>query len=176
MRVPAAQPLAETARIAPPPELDEAVIETRTRILETTKRDSLRAFSRLADASDGFVSNFSDSNHHGHWSLLRRTGVDPLRQIEHLFGLQHGQRTVGSEVWYIWPDFAAMTPEELLPERLGFQDRARLLELVGEAGIEDIRQGATYMGIRTAISAKGRWVYYLHDIGAEEAAGDERED
>lgn len=160
--------LVETPVRADPAPLSEAALAKQAEILEMTGRDSLRRFARLADASDGFISNFAHSDHYGHWSLLRRTGVDPMRQIERLFELRHAERKVGDETWYIWPDFAAMKPADLLPERLDFQDRARLLELVGEEGVANIRAGEGYTGIRTAISASGRWIYYLHDTDQSE--------
>lgn len=160
--------LIEVPSTAEPQPLSEAALAKQAEILEVTGRDSLRRFGLLATASDGFISNFAHSDHYGHWSLLRRTGVDPMRQIEDLFQLPHGVREVGAERWYIWPDFAALPAEALLPERLDFQDRARLLELVGEEGVAQIRAGSGYTGIRTAISESGRWIYYLHDTGESE--------
>lgn len=160
--------LVETPTRADLAPLSEAALAKQAEILDVTGQDSLRRFARLADASDGFVSNFAHSDHYGHWSLLRRTGVDPMRQIERLFELRYAERKVGDETWYIWPDFATMKPVDLLPERLDFQDRARLLELVGEEGVAHIRTGAGYTGIRTAISASGRWIYYLHDTEQSE--------
>ena len=150
------------------PPLSEAALETQAAILETTRRDSLRRFARLADTYSGFASNFAGVDHHDHWSLLRRTGVDPLREIETLFEDRYTKRTIGSDIWFIWPDFAAMAPEDLIPERLSFQDRARLQKLVGEEGIAQIRAGSPYPGFRTAISQSGQWVYYLHEIGESE--------
>ena len=167
------QTLVELPVQSVPPDLTEAVLATQAAILETTDRDSLRRFARLADSHSGFASNFEQSDHFAHWSLLRQTGVDPLREIERLFEGQHSLRSVGSEVWYVWPDFAARAPEDLLPERLSFQDRARLLDLVGEGGIERIRAGSAYPGVRTAISETGRWVYYLHGIGEDTVSADE---
>jgi len=149
----------------PVPELSAEAKEMQARILETTDRDSLRRFARLADEGPDFISNFEGSDHFAHWSLLRRTGVDPLRQIEALFEDKRGVRTVGSEVWYIWPHFAAMSREDLAPDQLDFQDKAKLLELIGEEGLAHIRAGGAYPGVRTAISKSGRWVYYLHDSG-----------
>ena len=160
--------LLETPAQLEPPELTEGVLEVQAAILDTTGRDSLRRFARYADQSPGFASNFEGSRHFDHWSLLRRTGVDPLRQIETLFELPHATRTVGGEVWYIWPDFAALSSEDLQPERLLPQDRVRLLDLIGEDGVARIQAGNPYPGIRTAISAEGRWVYYLHELGQSE--------
>ena len=157
--------LVETPEQFAPPELSDAALTMQAAILETTKRNSLRRFSRLADENSGFASNFAGADHQSHWSLLRRTGVDPLREIETLFEDRHGVRTIGSETWFIWPDFAAMAPEDLLPEKLSFQDKARLIALVGEEGIAQIRAGKAYPGFRTAISQSGRWVYYLHETG-----------
>jgi len=139
------------------PELSAEVKDMQARILEVTDKDSLRRFARLADEGPNFVSNFEGSDHFAHWSLLRRTGVDPLRQVEALFKDRHGVRTVGSEVWYIWPYFAAMPREDLAPEQLDFQDKAKLLELVGEDGLAHIRAGGAYPGVR-----------YLHDSGESE--------
>lgn len=160
--------LTEIPQKVPLPPLSKEARETQIEILSITTRDSLRRFAQLAETHVGFASNFEGGDHFNHWSLLRRTGVDPMREIENLFEGAYGLRDIGSEIWYIWPDFAAMTPEELIPERLSFQDRARLLDLIGEEGVALIRAGHAYPGLRTAISREGRWVYYLHDIGESE--------
>lgn len=160
--------LLETPVEHPPEMLSDAARLTIADILEITDRNSLRRFAAYADKSEGFASNFAASKHYTHWSLMRRTGVDPLREIEALFVEKHGVKTVGEEIWYIWPDLAAKPSGDLLPERLSFRDRARLLELVGETGIEKIRAGGAYPGFRTAISQEGRWVYFLHETGEKE--------
>ena len=58
-------------------------------------------------------------------------------------------------------DLAARDASDLIPEKLSFQDRRRLMELIGEEGIERIRQGEGYPGMRTAIAGNGRWVYFV---------------
>jgi len=161
--------LLETPVEPEPAPISEAATQTIADILEITDRNSLRRFARLADSSEGFASNFAGSAHFDHWSLIRRTGVDPLREIEALFRERHGVRTVGEEVWYIWPDLAAKSPRDLLPERLSFRDRARLQGLIGDAGIAKVRAGGAYPGFRTAISEDGRWVYFLHETGEKES-------
>lgn len=163
--VPVRVPIEETSQLAA---LTDAALATQAEILEITESDNLRAFARYATASDGFVSNFIGPNHFNHWSLLRRTGVDPMRQIEALFAEPYGVRAIGDEVWYIWPDFAATSQGTLDPGRLNVRDRARLESLVGERGLAEIARGGAYPGIRTAISANGRWVYYLHELGESE--------
>jgi len=133
-------------------------------------RNSLPRLARLADAEPAFVSNFAGEANRTHWDLLRRTGFDPLDQLATLLDGPYRARAVGDEVWYIWPDFAAMESRELLPERLSFSDRARILALVGETGIERIRAGQGYPGIRTAIAEDGRWLYFVHE--AEDETGE----
>jgi len=162
--------LVETPVVPTLPVLSEAALEMQATILKITEQNSLRRFARLADENSGFASNFAGVPNQEHWSLLRRTGVDPLREIETLFAGRYATRTIGSEVWFIWPDFAAMPPENLLPEKLSFQDKARLTEMVGEEGIAQIRAGSAYPGFRTAISDSGRWVYYLHEIGDSQSS------
>jgi hypothetical protein len=75
----------------------------------------------------------------------------------------YGTRQVGTQTWYIWPDFAALEADELLPEKLNFTDRARLRDLVGDPGLARIREGQGYPGIRTAIAEDGRWLYFVHE-------------
>lgn len=127
------------------------------------ERDSLNRLVRVASNETNFVSNFAGESHKVHWDLLRRTGFDPLTRLEGLLDGPYGTRQVGTETWYIWPDFAAAEAEELLPEKLSFADRARLERLVGDAGLSRIRSGQAYPGIRTAIAEDGRWLYFVHE-------------
>lgn len=151
------------------PEINEPVqdkLDTIGRILEA---NSLARLSRLANSEPAFVSNFAGEGHRTHWDLLRRTGFDPLAQLSTLFEGPYGVKLVGEELWYIWPDLAALDPDELVPERLSFSDRARLLDLIGEPGIERIRRGQGYPGMRTAIADDGRWLYFVHETEDEQA-------
>jgi len=99
--------------------------------------------------------------------LLRRTGFDPLLRLGALLDDPYQTRQVGDETWYIWPDFAAMDADELVLERLNFTDRARLRALVGDPGLDRIRDGQGYSGIRTAIAEDGRWLYFVHETVEE---------
>ena len=138
----------------------EAKIAEIRAILE---RNSLSRLVRLARAEENFVSNFAGESHRVHWDLLRRTGFDPLMRLGALLDGPYGTRQVGDQVWYIWPDFAARDSEDLMPERLDFADRARLRELVGDTGLDRIRAGEAYPGLRTAIADDGRWLYFVHE-------------
>lgn len=138
----------------------EAKISEIRAILE---RNSLSRLVRLARAEENFVSNFAGESHRVHWDLLRRTGFDPLMRLGALLDGPYGTRQVGDQVWYIWPDFAARDSEDLMPERLDFADRARLRELVGDTGLDRIRAGEAYPGLRTAIADDGRWLYFVHE-------------
>ena len=160
----AALPVAAEVVITP---LSEQAEEKIAEIRAIIDRNSLYRLSRLAEAEPSFISNFSGESHRGHWDLMRRTGFDPLAKLGVLFDGPYATKTVGDEIWYIWPDLAALESRELLPERLSFADRARLLELVGETGIERIRSGQAYPGVRTALSEDGRWLYFVHETEDE---------
>ncbi|MEO1406401.1 MAG: hypothetical protein AAFV54_07905 [Pseudomonadota bacterium] len=150
-----------------PPNLTDLAEARRQELKDLALAGRLRGLSRLGDQTEGFISNFAGEAHYDHWRLLRRTGVDPLAKLSALLDEPHAQRQIGDEVWYIWPDLAVLSAEELLPERLAFRDRARLQELVGDEGIARIRNGEDYPGFRTAIADTGRWVYFLHETGSE---------
>lgn len=150
------------------PEVTKAVVDKVSLLLELTANGQLRPLIREAEKNENFQSNFGDQTHSRHWFLLRRIGVDPAENLRATLNQPHGVKLVGSELWFIWPDFAARTPEELIPETLSFQDRARLRELIGDSGIERIRAGEPYPGVRLAISETGRWVYFIHDIDTVE--------
>lgn len=136
-------------------------------IREILDRNSLTRLVRLANSEENFVSNFAGESHRVHWDLLRRTGFDPLMRLGALLDGPYGTRQVGDQTWYIWPDFAALEADDLLPEKLDFADRARLEDLVGAPGLERIRNGETYPGIRTAIAEDGRWLYFVHETVQE---------
>lgn len=155
------------ARTAAPDLTAEAArtVETLRGIIET---NSLYRLSRFADSQPGFISNFAGASHRDHWDLLRRTGFDPLLRLEDLLDKPYGIRVVGEETWYVWPDLAALDASELQPERLNFRQRARLQALVGETGVEKIRNGSGYPGVRMAIASDGRWLYYVHETQSEE--------
>lgn len=152
--------------------LTESVDAKIADIREILERNSLSRLVRLANAEDNFVSNFAGESHRVHWDLLRRTGFDPLMRLEALLDGPYGTRQVGDQTWYIWPDFAARNAEDLLPERLDFADRARLRELVGDTGLDRIRDGESYPGIRTAIADDGRWLYFVHETVQDTEASD----
>ena len=152
---------------APITALTEPVEEKIADIREILERNSLTRLVRLANAEENFVSNFAGESHRVHWDLLRRTGFDPLMRLGALLDGPYGTRQVGDQTWYIWPDFAALDDEDLLPERLNFADRARLRELVGDPGLDRIRAGESYPGIRTAIAEDGRWLYFVHETVQE---------
>lgn len=152
--------IAAETEILPLPEAVEAKI---TAIRDVLDRDSLSRLVRLANAEENFVSNFAGEAHRVHWDLLRRTGFDPLAKLGDLLDGPYGTRQVGDQTWYIWPDFAALEADQLLPERLTFTDRARLRELVGEPGLSRIRGGEAYPGVRTAIAEDGDWLYFVHE-------------
>ncbi len=158
---PAVTAPAETVTTITP--LSAAAEEKIATIRDVLERDSLSRLVRLANAEENFVSNFAGESHRVHWDLLRRTGFDPLAKLGGLLDGPYGTRLVGDQTWYIWPDFAALEPEALLPERLSFTDRARLRDLVGDIGLERIRDGQAYPGVRTAIAQDGDWLYFVHE-------------
>lgn len=141
-------------------------------IRDVLQRDSLSRLVRLANAEENFVSNFAGESHRVHWDLLRRTGFDPLNRLGGLLDGPYGTRQVGDQTWYVWPDFAAYDAEDLMPEKLDFADRARLEALVGDPGLERIRDGQGYPGIRTAIAEDGRWLYFVHETVEETQASE----
>lgn len=141
-------------------------------IRDVLQRDSLNRLVHLANAEPNFVSNFAGESHKVHWDLLRRTGFDPLAKLGGLLDGPYGTRQVGDQTWYIWPDLAALDADELLPEKLEFRDRARLRELVGEPGLERIRAGQGYPGVRTAIAEDGRWLYFVHETEQDTEEGE----
>ncbi|MEM5516777.1 hypothetical protein WNY37_07435 [Henriciella sp. AS95] len=143
----------------------QATVDELRRIIES---NSLNQLARFADSEPAFISNFAGASHRTHWDLLRRTGFDPILTLEKLLDGPHGVKMVSGEAWFIWPELAALDPEELQHERLSFSQRARLEELVGESGIAEVRNGDGYPGVRTAIAEDGRWLYFVHETAGEE--------
>lgn len=149
------------AEAALPTELTEAAQATYDRVLEAAESGSQRQLARLADEFPGFQSNFGGGKHFDYWYMRRRMGADPNVALVELLAEPYGVKRVGGEVWYIWPDLAAIDVRDFDIERLRFKDRARLVDLIGEDGIAAMTRGQAYPGFRTAITTDGRWVYYL---------------
>lgn len=160
-------------RSLPTDELPAPVLETRAQLLEIAEADSLRRLARFADSQPGFLSSLSDTRgHFDHWDLMRRTGFDPNIHLPELFAEDPGIHRVDGETWYIWPAIAARNAGELHPDRLSVGEAADLRRRIGDDGLERIRAGAGYPGIRTAISASGRWLYFLHEPANPPRLGD----
>lgn len=147
----------------PAPTVPEAVLETREELLRHARAGSLSGLTRIAKRNEVFVSNLGGEPHRQYWDLMRRIGVDPNLKLRKLFEEPVGLRVVDGEHWYVWPDLAARDPRDLIPEKMSFQDRKHLQELIGIEGIERLRAGEAYPGMRTAIAEDGRWVYYVLD-------------
>lgn len=172
--VPPAGPPAPPESLTRPPqppepvELTEDAERMKAAILREAERGALRSLGRLASQQEGFISNIGGQDHYEFWDLLRRTGIDPNRKIRDLFEGPPGKREIDGETWFVWPDIAAKDARDLIPEKLTFVERRRLRELIGEDGIARIRAGEGYPGMRTAISADGRWVYFVLGQDGEE--------
>jgi hypothetical protein len=144
-----------------PVEISRAAARKKEELLLHAARGSLRGLAETASENPDFKSNVGGQDHLQFWDLLRRTGVDPNRKLRDLFEQPAGLREIDGERWYVWPDLAAKDPSDLIPEKLSFQDRRRLEELIGEDGIARIRAGEGYPGMRTAIAEDGTWIYYV---------------
>ncbi|MEZ5946521.1 MAG: hypothetical protein R3C04_06675 [Hyphomonas sp.] len=59
---------------------------------------------------------------HREFWICCASGIRPDLKLNALFDLPAGRRDVDGETWYIWPDLAAKDPEDLIPEKLSFQD------------------------------------------------------
>ncbi|MBY9066463.1 hypothetical protein K1X12_06110 [Hyphomonas sp. WL0036] len=153
--------LTQAPQVPEPVELSTEAADMKAEILRHAERGALRSLARLADKQEGFISNVGGQDHYEFWDLLRRTGVDPNRKIRELFLEPPGEREVDGEIWFVWPDLAAKDSRDLIPEKLTFVERRRLRELIGEDGIARIRAGEGYPGMRAAISANGRWIYFV---------------
>ncbi|MFN3911645.1 hypothetical protein [Hyphomonas sp.] len=148
--------------LAPPEiEISAAAARTRDALVQQATRGSLKGLAAIAARSPDFKSNLGGQDHERFWDLLRRTGVDPNRKLRDLFEQPAGLREIDGVRWYVWPDLAARDAADLIPEKLTFQERRRLEELIGEEGIEHIRSGEGYPGMRTAISEEGVWIYFV---------------
>lgn len=153
--------LAQPPHAAPEIEISDAAARTRDELVLQATRGSLKGLAAIAARNPDFKSNLGGQDSERFWDLLRRTGVDPNRKLRDLFAQPAGLREIDGERWYVWPDLAAKDAANLIPEKLTFQERRRLEELIGDEGIDHIRAGEGYPGMRTAISEEGVWVYFV---------------
>lgn len=142
------------------PEPVQAKLDTIKATLET---NSLRSLVRLASLEEDFRSNYGDLGHYDHWYILKRAGIDPIIKTEQILELDYGVKDFGAVKYYIWPELASRPPEDLVFSRLSFKERAMLLELVGESGVEDVKNGEPYPGFKLAIREDGSWAYLLQE-------------
>lgn len=168
-------PLAAPPEAAAPTPFTPEVQARIDRLMRITSNGQITPIIREAESEDRFQSNFGGQRHSEHWMLLRRIGVDPPTKLREVLAQPYATKQVGDEIWYIWPDFAALAAEDLIPEKLNFQDRARLRALIGDPGIAKILAGDTYPGVRTAIADNGRWVYFIHNVDNPEEQDPARE-
>ena len=146
-------------------EMAAPATDTLRQIQILIETGSLRRLARYADTHNRFRSNFGTEAHYDYWYLLRRTGAEPLDQLARILKEPHGQLKIGGKSWYIWPDFAAMDEYSRHPDQMDISTRTRLTDLIGESGVEAMRSGAAYPGVRTAISDEGEWIYWLFETG-----------
>ncbi len=149
-------------------EVSRAAAKTRDELIHEATKGSLRGLGVIASRNPEFKSNVGGQSHDRFWDLLRRTGVDPNRKLRELFEQPAGLREIDGQRWYVWPDLAAKDAADLIPEKLTFQDRRRLEELIREDGIAKIRAGEGYPGMRTAIAEDGTWIYFVLGQDGEE--------
>jgi hypothetical protein len=160
--------LAQPPQPPSPVEVSDAAERTRDELLREAGKGSLRGLAVIAARNPDFRSNVGGQDHQQFWDLLRRTGVDPNRKLRELFDQPVGVREIDGQRWYVWPDLAAKDAADLIPEKLSFQDRRRLEELIREDGIARIRAGEGYPGMRTAIAEDGTWIYFVLGQDGEE--------
>ncbi|MFN7164489.1 MAG: hypothetical protein ACK4P2_06675 [Hyphomonas sp.] len=157
-----------TPQAPAPVEVSKAAAKTRDELVREATKGSLRGLGEIAARNPDFRSNVGGQSHDRFWDLLRRTGVDPNRKLRELFEQPAGLREIDGQRWYVWPDLAAKDAADLIPEKLTFQDRRRLEDLIREDGIARIRAGEGYPGMRTAISEDGTWIYFVLGQDGEE--------
>ncbi|MDP1554375.1 MAG: hypothetical protein Q8S09_12680 [Hyphomonas sp.] len=157
-----------TPQTPAPVEISKAAAKTRDELVREATKGSLRGLGEIAARNPEFRSNVGGQSHDRFWDLLRRTGVDPNRKLRELFEQPAGLREIDGQRWYVWPDLAAKDAADLIPEKLTFQDRRRLEELIREDGIARIRAGEGYPGMRTAIAEDGTWIYFVLGQDGEE--------
>lgn len=165
-------PLPEEALTQPPqeiapPTVPSIVLDTKAELLRFAKAGSINGISGIANENKTFFSHEGEGSHRDYWVLMRRIGIDPNLKLRQLFEEPAGTRIVDGETWYIWPGLAARLPDQLIPEKLSFQDRRHLRELIGDEGIARIRAGEAYPGMQTAIAEDGRWLYFMLGPEAE---------
>ena len=160
--------LSQDPQAPEPVALPETVEAVKAEMLGYAQKGSLSGLTRMARRYPRFVSNLGGEDHREYWELMRRIGVDPNRKLRALMALPVGMREVDGVTWYVWPDLAAKSAGDLIPEKLSFRDRKRLRDLVGDDGIAEIRAGKGYPGMRTAITENGEWVYFVLGQDAEE--------
>ena len=119
--------LTQTPQEAPKLVAPEIVMKTQAELLKFARAGSINGISNIANKNETFFSHEGDGSHRSYWVLNRRIGIDPNLKLRQLFEEPVGLRVVDGENWYIWPGLAALPPEELIPERLSFQDRNCLL-------------------------------------------------
>ena len=147
-------------------EARELLIETEAEKL--VDMDKVQTLARERTEQNGII--FIDeidkiaSREGGHGPEVSREGVqrDILPIVEgSTVNTKYGPVRTDHILFIAAEAFHVAKPSDLIPEKLSFQDRRRLEELIGADGIARIRAGEGYPGMRTAISEEGVWIYFV---------------
>jgi hypothetical protein len=139
----------------PEQDLPDAVAEIRARIFRASLACDYDELERIAlEQGAGFTFTYGEGTSPAvYWRELEERGTEqPLRALVTILSLPYTRNESGS---YAWPTAYDESPSEA--------DWQALVDsgLYKQAEIDAMKQGGSYLGWRTAITADGDWQFFV---------------
>jgi len=143
----------------PEQELPEPVAEVRQRVFDAAVACDYETLEQVAlEQGEGFTFSYGagpDDSAAEHWREVEETGTEqplPMRALATILTLPFTRNESGS---YAWPTVYTEAPAD--PDWQALVD----LGLYTQEQVDSMREGGSYLGYRTAITAEGDWQFFV---------------
>lgn len=146
------------------PELPDAVLATRSRIITAARTCDFQALAELVPET--FLASFGGGDAIELWKEQEARGDRPLAAMVTVLSLPHAVVTTddgpedsfGPRTFHVWPTAATYGAWDDIP----VEDRWALRELYTETDLADFADVGGYVGYRISIAETGEWQFFVN--------------